>query len=158
MSNRFKLTKRQPKWRIRDGQSMSWILSAIMQKLSLLIRLTQPHHRRLNSLTLWGSYWYCPICNAAINTHLIFLSFLFKNCTKFWVLNQIMPKSCNRKYCSLLRLCGKYYNLERKKLNNKLETKCRKCSQIICKHQIKRICEKCEDVWMRTLCCKPVVQ
>ena len=49
------------------------------------------------------------------------------------------------------------YNLERKKLNNKLETKCRKCSQIICKHQIKRICEKCKDVWMRTLCCKPVV-
>ena len=38
------------------------------------------------------------------------------------------------------------YKLEREKLNNKLKTKCSKCSQIICKYHMKSICEKFKDV------------
>ena len=38
------------------------------------------------------------------------------------------------------------YKLKRKKLNNKLKTKCRKCSQVICKYHMKSICEKCKGV------------
>ena len=38
------------------------------------------------------------------------------------------------------------YKLEREKLNNKLKTKCSKCSQIVSKYYMKSICEKCKDV------------
>ena len=38
------------------------------------------------------------------------------------------------------------YKLEREKLNNKLKTKCSKCSQIISKYHMKSIGEKCKDV------------
>ena len=38
------------------------------------------------------------------------------------------------------------YKLEREKLNNKLKTKCSKCSQVICKYHTRSICEKCKDV------------
>ena len=38
------------------------------------------------------------------------------------------------------------YKLEREKLNNKLKTKCSKCSQITCRYHMKSICEKYKDV------------